>query len=104
MVWNPVLPGIPDIGLPGSGILPSKTSQDPNEPRIAPLRPSRDGHHELVVVGGGEGTLFDVEVSDDLVHWTRIVRGVLSLGSTLDLQAQTGGRLGQFYRLVPAAP
>ncbi|MFZ9853952.1 MAG: Ig-like domain-containing protein [Limisphaerales bacterium] len=104
VVWNPVLPGIPDIGLPGSGILPDKTSQDPNEPRIAPLRPSRDGHHELVVVGGGEGTLFDVEVSDDLVRWTRIVRGVLSLGSTLDLQAQTGGRLGQFYRLVPAAP
>ena len=48
--------------------------------------------------------IFDVEVSDDMVHWTRAARGVLDLGSTVDLKDQVGGRLGQFYRLVPAAP
>lgn len=104
IAWNPILTGLPDIGIPGSGIAPAKSIQDLGQPRIAPLRPSKDGHHELVVVSGGDGALFDVEVSDDMVHWTRAARGVLDLGSTVDLKDQVGGRLGQFYRLVPAAP
>jgi hypothetical protein len=56
------------------------------------------------MVGGDDGTPMDLEVSDDLVRWTRVARGVLSLGSTMDVNATNESKKGLFYRLVPAAP
>jgi len=93
-----------DIKIPGAGGIPGLVSSDPGQPRIAPLKPSREGRHELVMVGGDDGTPMDLEASDDLVRWTRVARGVLSLGSTMDVNATNESKKGLFYRLVPAAP
>lgn len=99
IVW-----GRDDIKAPGAGVVPGIGVSEPDQPRIAPLRPTRDGRHELVMVGGDDGTPMDLEASEDLVHWTRVARGVLNLGATMDVNATTESKKGLFYRLVPAAP
>jgi hypothetical protein len=104
VIGDAIVWGRDDIKTPGAGVVPGVVGSEPDQPRIAPLRPSRDGRHELVMVGGDDGTPMDLEVSEDLVRWTRVARGVLNLGATMDVNTKTESRKGLFYRLVPAAP
>lgn len=104
VIGDGILWGHDDFKTPGAGVVPGAIGSEPEQPRIAPLRPTRDGRHELVMIGGDDGTPMDLEASEDLVRWTRVARGILNLGATMDVNATTESRKGLFYRLVPAAP
>jgi|GEM_PF-1626037 len=104
VIGDGILWGRDDIKTPGAGVVPGLGVSEPDQPRIAPLRPTRDGRHELVMVGGDDGTPMDLEASEDLIHWNRVARGVLNLGATMDVNTTAESKKGLFYRLVPAAP
>ncbi len=82
-------------------VLPA-TGSNSDAPRIATLESLGNGGVQVVVVGGAAGAETDVEVSTDLVHWTRIGRMPVSPNGSIQMDGDAGTAPVRFYRAVKA--
>ena len=73
---------------------------DGDAPRIATVNSLGNGGMQLVVIGGSTTTETDVEVSSDLVHWTRIARMPGSAEATVQMDDDAGQAPERFYRAL----
>jgi hypothetical protein len=73
---------------------------DGDAPRIATVNSLGNGGMQLVVIGGSATTETDVEVSSDLVHWTRIARMPGSAEATVQMDDDAGQAPVRFYRAL----
>lgn len=80
-------------------VLPT-TGADSDAPRIATLESLGNGGVQVVVIGGAAGAETDVEVSTDLVHWTRIGRMPVSANGSIQMDGDAGTAPVRFYRAV----
>lgn len=87
----PVIEIPPAPGLPGS---------DGEDPRIAMLASLGNGGMQMVVLGGLTNTETDLEVSTDLVHWTRIARMPGSADATVQMDDDADQAPVRFYRAI----
>ena len=69
-------------------------------PRIATLESLGNGGVQVVVVGGAAGEETDVEVSTDLVRWTRIGRMPASANGSIQMDGDAGTAPVRFYRAL----
>ena len=87
----PVIEIAPAPGLPGG---------DGGDPRIALLAALGNGGMQMVVLGGSTTTETDLEISTDLVHWTRIARMPGSAEATVQMDDDADQAPVRFYRAI----
>lgn len=80
-------------------VLPT-TGANSDAPRIATLESLGNGGVQVVVVGGTAGAETDVEVSTDLVRWTRIGRMPVSPNGSIQMDGDAGTAPVRFYRAL----
>lgn len=78
------------------------TGANADAPRIATVESLGNGGVQVVVVGGAAGDEADVEVSTDLVRWTRIGRLPASANGSIQMDGDAGTAPVRFYRAVKA--